>query len=124
VLLVQSRAVFAKLILAVAPFSNRITERFGREGTFRGHLAQPSCSEQRFLQLDQSAVFVEQSLVNWRNFHTRVRVPGNWILTLLAAEFFDHMKWQPGLSPYLLTLVSGTYRHTSRPTGSTRDCSY
>jgi len=33
----------------------RIIECFGLEGTFRGHLAQPPCSEQGHLQLDQSA---------------------------------------------------------------------
>jgi len=31
----------------------RITKCFGLEGTFRSHLAQPSCSEQGHLQLDQ-----------------------------------------------------------------------
>ena len=33
----------------------RITECFGLKGTFRGHLAQPACSEQGHLQLDQVA---------------------------------------------------------------------
>jgi len=32
-----------------------IIEWFGLEGTFRGHLAQPPCSEQQYLQLDQAA---------------------------------------------------------------------
>jgi len=30
-------------------------ECFGLEGTFRGHLAQPPCREQGYLQLDQVA---------------------------------------------------------------------
>jgi len=34
---------------------DRIIECFGLEGTFRGHLAQPPCSEQGHLQLDQVA---------------------------------------------------------------------
>ena len=34
---------------------NRIMEQFGLEGIFRGHLAQPPCSEQGHLQLDQGA---------------------------------------------------------------------
>ena len=34
---------------------NRIVECFGLEGTFRGQLAQPPCSEQGHLQLDQVA---------------------------------------------------------------------
>jgi len=34
---------------------HRITECFGLEGTFRGHLAQPPCSEQGHLQPDQVA---------------------------------------------------------------------
>jgi len=34
---------------------NRIVERFGWEGTFRVHLAQPPCSEQGHLQPDQVA---------------------------------------------------------------------
>ena len=34
---------------------HRIIEYFGLEGTFRGHLAQPSCSKQGHLQLDQVA---------------------------------------------------------------------
>jgi len=32
-----------------------MTERFGLEGTFRGHLAQPPCSKQGYLKLDQVA---------------------------------------------------------------------
>jgi len=36
-------------------FRHRIIERFGLEGTFRGRLAQPPCSEQGHLQLDQVA---------------------------------------------------------------------
>jgi len=35
--------------------NHRIIECFGLEGTFRGHLAQPTCSEQGHLQLDQVA---------------------------------------------------------------------
>ena len=34
---------------------HRTTERCGWEGTFRGHLAQPPCSEHGYLQLDQGA---------------------------------------------------------------------
>jgi len=34
---------------------HRIIQSFGLEGTFRGHLAQPLCSEQGYLQLDQVA---------------------------------------------------------------------
>jgi len=34
---------------------HRVTECFGLEGTFRGHLPQPSCSEQGHLQPDQVA---------------------------------------------------------------------
>jgi len=34
---------------------HRITKSFGLEGTFRGHLAQPPCSEQGHLPLDQVA---------------------------------------------------------------------
>jgi len=34
-------------------WNRRIIESFGLEGTFRGHLAQPPCSEQGYLQLDQ-----------------------------------------------------------------------
>jgi len=34
---------------------HRIIECFGLEGTFRGHLAQPPCSEQGHLQLNQVA---------------------------------------------------------------------
>jgi len=34
---------------------HRITECFGLEGTFRCYLAQPPCSEQGHLQLDQVA---------------------------------------------------------------------
>ena len=37
------------------PADNGITEHFGLEGIFRGHLAQPPCSEQGHLQLDQVA---------------------------------------------------------------------
>ncbi|KAK4823976.1 hypothetical protein QYF61_008595 [Mycteria americana] len=33
----------------------RIVERFGLEGTFKGHLVQPRCNEQGHLQLDQVA---------------------------------------------------------------------
>jgi len=32
---------------------NRIIECFGLEGSFRGHLSQPPCSEQGYLLLDQ-----------------------------------------------------------------------
>ena len=35
--------------------NHRMTECFGLERTFRGHLAQPPCSEQGHLQLDQGA---------------------------------------------------------------------
>jgi len=35
--------------------NHRITECFGLEGTFRGHPAQPPCSEQGHLHLDQVA---------------------------------------------------------------------
>jgi len=34
---------------------NRTIECFGLEGTFRGHLAQPPCSEQGHLPLDEAA---------------------------------------------------------------------
>ena len=36
-------------------YFHRIIECFGLEGTFRGHLAQPPCSEQGHLQPDQIA---------------------------------------------------------------------
>jgi len=35
--------------------NQRIIECFGFEGTFRGRVAQPTCSEQGYLQLDQVA---------------------------------------------------------------------
>jgi len=35
--------------------NHRIIDCFGLEGTFRGHLAQPPCSEQGYLQLHQVA---------------------------------------------------------------------
>jgi len=40
---------------AVVSTPHRIIELFGLEGTFRGHLAQPPCSEQGHLQPDQAA---------------------------------------------------------------------
>jgi len=43
------------LYVAVFLYIHRIIERFGLEGTFRGHLAQHPCSEQGHLQLDQVA---------------------------------------------------------------------
>jgi len=42
--------LFLKFIL-----DHRIMECFGLEGTFSGHLAQPPCSEQGRLQLNQAA---------------------------------------------------------------------
>ena len=36
-------------------YNYRIIQFFGLEETFRGHLAQPPCSEQGHLQLDQVA---------------------------------------------------------------------
>lgn len=35
------------------PPDHRITERFGSEGTFKGHLIQPLCNEEQHLQQDQ-----------------------------------------------------------------------
>jgi len=35
--------------------NHRITECFGLEGTFKGHLTQPPCHEQEHLQLDLAA---------------------------------------------------------------------
>jgi len=40
---------------AASTADHRTIERFGLEWTFRGHLAQPPCSEQGHLQLDQVA---------------------------------------------------------------------
>jgi len=42
-------------IKLVSSKNHRITELFGLERTFRGHLAQPPCSEQGHLQPDQVA---------------------------------------------------------------------
>jgi len=47
----RQRAVYEKSPLN----SHRIIECFGLEGTFRDHLAQPPCTEQGHLQLDQVA---------------------------------------------------------------------
>ena len=41
--------------LSTSCFYHRIIECFGLEGTFRGQLAQPPCSEQGHLQLDHVA---------------------------------------------------------------------
>ena len=54
----QRDAIFPpSLTIYSRPLRHRIIECFGLEGTFRGHLkmgrAQPSCSEQGHLQLDQ-----------------------------------------------------------------------
>ena len=43
----------------------KITECLGLEGIFRGHLAQPPCSEQGHLQLDQAAQSPVQPSLEW-----------------------------------------------------------
>ena len=45
--------------------NHRFIERFGLEGTFRGHLAQPICSEQGHLQLDQDSLNEVHFSISW-----------------------------------------------------------
>jgi len=42
-------------MLSADPAYFRIIKQFGLEGTFKGHLVQPHCSEQGHLQTDQVA---------------------------------------------------------------------
>ena len=53
--------------------NHRITEWFGLEGTFKGHLVQPLCNEQGHLQLDQVAQSPVQpeleSFQGWGTYH-------------------------------------------------------
>ena len=56
----------------VAPGDHRIIEYFGFEGTFRGHLAQPLCSEQGHLSLDdvaQSSIQLDLELFQGWGLH-------------------------------------------------------
>jgi len=52
---------------------HRIIECFGLEGTFRGHLTQPPCSEQGHLQPDQVAQSPIQPGLDFKGKGNRVR---------------------------------------------------
>ena len=70
---------------------HRITECFGLEGTFRGHLAQPPCSEQGHLPLDQVALSPSYLALNVSGDVASTTSLGSLFqcfTTLIVKEFF------------------------------------
>ena len=67
----------------------RIIECFGLEGAFRGHLAQPPCSEQGLLQLDQVAQSpIQPDLSRDGASATSLGNPFLYFTTLIVKNFF------------------------------------
>lgn len=68
-------------------YSHRATESMGLEGTFKALLVQPSCSEQKPLQLDQAFQWPQIYVSQRRCCITHNQIQHNWHCALV------HGKW-------------------------------